>query len=209
MQLTQKQFQSQFENGHARLALLAQSNAGKSYLTRHLEAVSGWTAFEVDKALGSGLDSHEEAVRFLGNAASPERKKREDQMLKDEMNAVVKAPIDIGKNLVLDLPGSAAHYDAETRQWLQANFLMVHLAMADDQIDLMLERYLEHPKPVLWQGNYKLISNETEAQTLARCYPDLFRQREKAYAEMADVQIAWQVGETQIGFLDKVKGVLT
>ena len=50
---------------------------------------------------------------------------------------------------------------------------------------MLVERYLNDPKPVLWRGSFHVKDQETPRETVARCYPMLIAARKKSYETLA------------------------
>jgi hypothetical protein len=66
---------------------------------------------------------------------------------------------------------------------------VVHLAASPQEQQLLIERYLNDPKPVLWRGAFQPKDGETPRQTVARCYPNLISARRQSYAALAHCTI--------------------
>jgi len=62
---------------------------------------------------------------------------------------------------------------------------IVHLAASADEQQLLIERYLNDPKPVLWRGAFQRRAGEKPRDTVARCYPALIAARRQSYAALA------------------------
>ena len=66
---------------------------------------------------------------------------------------------------------------------------VVNLAASPEEQQLLIERYLGDPKPVLWRGAFQARSGETPKETVARCYPNLIAARRQSYAALAHCTI--------------------
>ncbi|GAI32216.1 unnamed protein product, partial [marine sediment metagenome] len=66
---------------------------------------------------------------------------------------------------------------------------VVHLAASQQEQQLLIERYLNDPKPVLWRGAFQAKPGETPRETVARCYPNLIAARRQSYAALAHCTI--------------------
>jgi hypothetical protein len=62
---------------------------------------------------------------------------------------------------------------------------VVYLAASDSEQQLLIERYLNDPKPVLWRGAFHAKAGETARDTVARCYPHLIAARRQSYSALA------------------------
>src|SRR6266850_369876 len=72
----------------------------------------------------------------------------------------------------------------------------------DDRIEeqLLIERYLNDPKPVLWRGAFQPKPGEGPRETVARCYPALIAARRQSYEALAHCTL--QVAVLRDGSLD-------
>jgi hypothetical protein len=61
----------------------------------------------------------------------------------------------------------------------------VYLAASDAEQQLLIERYLSDPKPVLWRGAFQTKTGESSRDTMVRCYPHLIASRRQSYAALA------------------------
>jgi len=61
----------------------------------------------------------------------------------------------------------------------------VYLAASADEQKLLIRRYLEDPKPVLWRGAFQPKPGETPRETVACCYPALIAARRQSYEALA------------------------
>ena len=68
---------------------------------------------------------------------------------------------------------------------LRRQMTIVYLAASAQEQQLLIERYLNDPKPVLWRGAFQPKPGETAHQTVARCYPALIEARRRSYEALA------------------------
>jgi hypothetical protein len=61
----------------------------------------------------------------------------------------------------------------------------VYLAASAEEQQLLIERYLSDPKPVLWRGAFQPKGGESPRETVARCYPTLISARRQSYEALA------------------------
>ena len=87
---------------------------------------------------------------------------------------------------------------------------VMHLAASDQEQQLLIERYLNDPKPVLWRGAFQARPNETSRETVARCYPNLIAARRQSYAALAhctiEVARLRELAHKPEAFLELVEG---
>ena len=111
-------------------------------------------------------------------------------------------------SLVLDTTGSVIYTGNHLLMRLRRQMTVVYLAATAEEQQLLIERYLNDPKPVLWRGAFQTKSGETARQTVARCYPALIEARRRSYEALAHCTL--QVGElrTAVGaeqFLERIR----
>ncbi len=180
-----------------RLALVGMSGAGKSYWTKRLAAL-GFPTLSCDDQIESRLSSVLQAWGFSGiNGVAawmgwPDRTtyaEREAQYLAEEtatlddvLNGLEKNPHD---KLILDTTGSVIYCGNHLLHRLRRQLTIVYLAASADEQQLLIKRYLENPKPVLWRGAFQPKPGETPRETVARCYPALIAARRQSYEALA------------------------
>ena len=112
------------------------------------------------------------------------------------------------KALVLDTTGSVIYVGNHLLTRLRRQMTIVYLAATERERQLLIERYLNDPKPVLWSGAFQAKSGETPGETVARCYPALIEARRRSYEALAHCTLS--VGELRAPldaeqFLEKVR----
>jgi hypothetical protein len=95
--------------------------------------------------------------------------------------------------IVLDTTGSVIYVQNNILMRLRRQMTVVHLANTEDEQRLLVERYLNDPKPVLWRGTFHVKDQERPRETVARCYPLLIAARRKSYETLAHCAV--QVSE--------------
>ena len=98
-----------------------------------------------------------------------------------------------GTPIVLDTTGSVIYAQNNILMRLRRQMTVVHLANTEDEQRMLVERYLNDPKPVLWRGTFHVKDQETPRETVARCYPLLIAARRKSYETLAHCAV--QVSE--------------
>src|SRR5260370_12121365 len=83
---------------------------------------------------------------------------------------------------------------------LRRQMTIVHLAASAKEQQLLIERYLNDPKPVLWRGAFQPRAGERPHQTVTRCYPALFAARRQSYEALPHCTL--QVAKLRDGSLD-------
>src|SRR5262245_55146089 len=208
-----------------RLALIGMSGAGKTFWTQRI-AETGVPAISCDDVIEEKLAPRLAAGRFagingvaawMGWPDSPAYAEREAQYLAEEIAALDEILSELEKNsqksLVLDTTGSVIYTGNHLLMRLRKLMKVVYLTASDAEQQLLIERYLSDPKPVLWRGAFTTKAGETPRETVARCYPHLIAARRQSYAALAHVQV--QVAElrelpqTAEAFLEKLEAAMS
>ena len=189
-------------NKPLRLALIGMSGAGKSYWTTRI-AAAGYPAISCDTeienrlkpALATGGHQGINGVAaWMGWPHLPTYREREAAYLSEEIAVLDEVLTDLEKNpgheLVLDTSGSVIYVGNHLLHRLRKQMLVVYLSASLDEQQLLIRRYLEDPKPVLWRGAFQARVGETPHDTVARCYPALIAARRQSYEALAHCSLA-------------------
>jgi hypothetical protein len=103
---------------------------------------------------------------------------------------------DRAHDLILDTTGSVIYTGNNVLFRLRRQMTVVYLAASAEAQELLIERYLCDPKPVLWRGAFAPKKGETPRETVARCYPALIAARRQSYEALAHCTVP--VAELQI-----------
>ncbi|HEY2458295.1 MAG TPA: hypothetical protein VGI13_13415 [Candidatus Acidoferrum sp.] len=184
-----------------RLALIGMSGAGKSYWTKRL-ASAGYPAISCDDQIeerlastlqGGGFNGINSVATWMGWPDRDTYAERESQYLAEEIAALDEALSHLEKNptseLILDTTGSVIYCGNNQLHRLRKQMTIVYLAASANEQQLLIRRYLEDPKPVLWRGAFQPKPGETPRDTVARCYPALISARRQSYEALAHCTI--------------------
>jgi shikimate kinase len=184
-----------------RLALVGMSGAGKSFWTRRL-AEAGAPAVSSDDRIEQRLKPRLAAGGFagingvaawMGWPDSPTYAEREAQYLEEEIATLDEILSELEreprKSLVLDTTGSVIYTGNHLLRRLRRLMTVVHLSASDEEQQLLIERYLSDPKPVLWRGAFQPRPGEPARETVARCYPQLILGRRQSYRALAHATV--------------------
>ncbi|MEQ1353669.1 MAG: AAA family ATPase [Candidatus Acidiferrum sp.] len=190
---------------HTRLALVGMSGSGKTFWSRKL-AASGWTAVSCDDLIekrlaprlaAGGYSGINGVAAWMGWPDSPTYAEREAEYLAEEISVVDEFLTVLEKEnasapIVLDTTGSVIYAQNNILMRLRRQMTVIHLASTDSEQQLLVQRYLHDPKPVLWRGTFHVKDHEFPRETVARCYPQLIALRKKSYETLAhhSVQVA-------------------
>jgi shikimate kinase len=184
-----------------RLALIGMSGSGKSHWTRSLAALGCATLScddQIERRLAPMLQSGgytgiNGVAAWMGWPDNPSYAERESDYLTAEI-AVLDEVLsslekDPARSLVLDTTGSVIATGNHTLHRLRRQMTVVYLAASGDEVQLLIERYLREPKPVLWQGAFRPRPGETPKETVVRCYPVLIAARRQGYQALAHITL--------------------
>ena len=202
MTQSQKDFRRGRDVRPLRLALIGMSGVGKTFWTRRI-AETAVAAISCDDLIEEKLAPRLKAGGFVGiNGVAawmgwPDSalyREREAEYLKEEISALDESLLplerDPQKSLVLDTTGSVIYTGNHLLMRLRKLMTVVYLAASQAEQQLLIERYLGDPKPVLWRGAFVPKTGETPRQTVARCYPHLMAARRQSYAALAHVTLS-------------------
>jgi shikimate kinase len=212
----------------SRLALVGMSGAGKTYWAKHL-AVQ-YPAISIDDQIETRLapvlrqgNFHgiNGVAAWMGWPDSPTYAERESQYLAEEiasMDEVLSSlERDPANGLILDTSGSVIHTGNNVLFRLRKLMTIVYFEASFEEQQLLIRRYLDDPKPVLWRGIFQARTGESAKETVARCYPALIDARRQSYqalahhtipiAELRELAVAAEArGQTPAtAFLEKIQ----
>jgi hypothetical protein len=204
----------------SRLALVGMSGSGKSFWAKKLAAAE-WRSVCCDDLIeqrlaprlaAGGYSGINGVAAWMGWPNSVTYGQREAEYLAEEigvmdefLNNLEKETSGLGKDssrlgkdssatpIVLDTTGSVIYAQNNILMRLRRQMTVVHLANTEDEQRMLVERYLNDPKPVLWRGTFHVKDQETPRETVARCYPLVIAARRKSYETLAHCTV--QVSE--------------
>jgi hypothetical protein len=182
----------------SRLALVGMSGSGKTFWTRKL-AAAGWKSVCCDdlieqrlapRLVAGGHSGINGVAAWMGWPNSVTYAQREAEYLAEEIAVMDEFLNNLEKDssgtpIVLDTTGSVIYAQNNILMRLRRQMTVVHLANTENEQRLLVERYLNDPKPVLWRGTFHVKDQETPRETVARCYPLLIAARKKSYETLA------------------------
>ena len=195
-----------------RLALIGMSGAGKTFWAKKL-AEGGVPAVSCDdcieqklspKLAAGGYAGINGVAAWMGWPDSTTYAEREAEYLAEEIHTLDEVlqqlEKDPEKSLVLDTTGSVIYTGNHLLMRLRRQMTIVYLAASAKEQELLIERYLNDPKPVLWRGAFQPKPGETPRETVARCYPALIAARRQSYEALSHCTL--QVAELREAALD-------
>jgi len=203
-----------------RLALIGMSGTGKTFWSKRL-AEAGRPAFCCDDRieqrlrtrLGGGFAGTTGVASWMGWPDSPTYAQREAEYLAEEIATLDEVLTDLARNpsreLILDTTGSVIYTGNHLLLRLRRHMTIVYLAASAAEQQLLIQRYLTDPKPVLWRGAFQPKKGETPRETVARCYPTLIVARRQSYEALAHCSVpVAELRDTTLdaaAFLEKVR----
>ena len=167
-----------------RIALVGMSGSGKTFWAKRL-AASGHPSISCDDRIEERLRAHltsdgysgiNGVAAWMGWPDSPTYAQREADYLAAEIagldELLTELERDPNRELILDTTGSVIYTGNNVLMRLRRQMTVVYLAASAEEQQLLIERYLTDPKPVLWRGAFQPKNGETPHKTVARCYPD-------------------------------------
>ena len=195
-----------------RLALIGMSGAGKTFWTKKLAANRYPTICSDDcieqklapRLAAGGYSGISGVAAWMGWPDSTTYAQREAEYLAEEIHALDEILTELErepeKSLVLDTTGSIIYTGNDLLMRLRRQMTIVHLAASAEEQQLLIERYLNDPKPVLWRGAFQPRTGEKPRETVARCYPALIAGRRQSYEALSHCTL--QVAALRDGSLD-------
>lgn len=180
-----------------RLALIGMSGSGKTFWTKKLAEKGAPAVFcddQIEQRLAprlqpDGYSGINGVAAWMGWPDSPAYSEREAEYLAEEIHTLDEVLAELEKSpeksLVLDTTGSLIYAGNHLLMRLRRQMKIVYLAATEQERQLLIERYLSDPKPVLWRGAFQPKTGETPRETVARCYPALMEARRRSYEALA------------------------
>jgi shikimate kinase len=180
-----------------RIALVGMSGTGKTFWAKRLASI-GRQSISCDDRIEERLRPHLAAEGHTGTSGvaawmgwpdSSTYRQRESDYLVAEIAALdellTELERDPSRELILDTTGSVIYTGNNVLMRLRRQMTIVYLAASPEEQQLLIERYLNDPKPVLWRGAFQPRNGETPHETVARCYPTLVSARRQSYEALA------------------------
>jgi hypothetical protein len=177
------------------------SGVGKTFWTKRL-AQAGHPSIccddRIEHRLRSRLEKGSHAgihgvASWMGWPDRPTYAQREAEYLAEEIATLDEVLTDLEKNpsgeLILDTTGSVIYTGNNLLRRLRRQMTIVYLVASAEEQQLLIQRYLTDPKPVLWRGAFQPKKGEAPRETVARCYPTLIAARRQSYEALAHCRV--------------------
>ena len=191
MKYTQKQFDEAIAKNSIKIAFVGMSNVGKTKVSKSLAKAGAVSRFEVDEEIGRQLHiaSITSLADWMGFPYEEKYAAAEDAYLKLEDAATQKGMKDAQAPCALDTTGSVIYLPEKTLRMLKNDWLIVHIAVVQSDVEELYKNYIAMPKPVVWSGIYTENPGESRTEALKRSYKALLKNRVERYRTLADVSI--------------------
>jgi shikimate kinase len=205
------------------LTLIGMSGIGKSYWSQALTSLGfqriccdDLISHKLSALTGQILVGLEGVSDWLGEPEQEGYTERNNLYLacEAEVTAEVNQQIMVSKPAaptVIDTTGSIIYLPPQLLEPLAQNSVVVYLQASAEQYQLMLEAFLQAPRPLFWNGLYQPRPEETMTQTIRRCYPLLLQQRHLLYEKLAQITLPFDLhrrpGLTPTHFLQAITQV--
>ncbi len=209
--LTRAEFEKHLQDKTLRIAFLGMSNSGKSYRAKILTKELDFFWYQVDEEIQKelGFKDMEEISNWLGFPDSQNYSAKEKKYLELENKYTIVDDQKVGnKNLVFDATGSVIYLNNQVKKWLREECLLINIDVGENAVEQMMEKFFLEPKPLIWNNIFNPQPNESRAETLKRCYPELLKSRLNNYRKMAHINIPaeeiWDLsGEETLNLIKK------
>jgi shikimate kinase len=183
------------------ISLIGMSGTGKSFWSKQLAKQCGFLRFCCDDLIEEQL-AHRLSARGISAVGSwmgfPfEERYADNEKLYQEIEEQVMRQV-LGRcrklasgdrSVVIDTTGSVIYTSTEVFQNLTHLTTPIHLQATAEVQERLLQRYLSRPKPVLWNGNFNQLPEESGFDAIRRCYPTLLASREQHYEALAAAKV--------------------
>ena len=184
------------------ISLIGMSGTGKTHWAKKL-INHGFLHLSCDDLIEKKLEPElskygykglEDVGRWMGQPYEPSYKDASKKYLEKEGEVVEEIldhiqTVPNGTDIVIDTTGSVVYLQEKILNKLKLWTTVIYLEVPKQVEKEIYNMYLLHPKPVIWGDSFKKRDHETNAQALARCYPDLLKFRKKRYEKLADMTI--------------------
>jgi shikimate kinase len=181
------------------ISLIGMSGSGKSYWSDKLEEL-GYKHLNVDSLIEDKLGPELKALGYKGisdmakwmghpYARQYPRTSRAYLDLEQKVMRGILSTQDEQHDMVIDTTGSVIYMPDDVLEELGRRTTFVYFHTPESAHKKMARIFLEVPKPIVWGDSYRPRAGETPDETLARCYPELLRDRTKKYQKQAQVTL--------------------
>ncbi len=197
MKLSSVQMRKLYREERLVLSFIGMSNIGKSHWSERLEEL-GFVRICIDELIESLLETElqrfgcaglADMAKWLGQPGDSQYLAREQRYLALEAEVIElvckKVRTLKARNVVIDTTGSVVYLPTSSLAKLKEASTIIHLRADSTIVDTLVERFAEHPKPLIWHDVGRRAAH-TFAQRVAGLYKDLLHDRLGKYRDLAD-----------------------
>jgi shikimate kinase len=196
MLITKTQFFDNIQKKSLKLAFIGMSNVGKSFRSNELKTLKKFDLLSIDSEIEKELNFSDikEMSEWMGYPYEEKYIVRSKKYLKLE-EKYSNYEIIINNNFILDTTGSVVYLSNKTKNFLKEKYLLVLFDVTESTIENMKKLFFESPKTLFWGDSFNKLENETNKESLNRCYPNLLSDRISLYRNLADVIIPAEISQ--------------
>ncbi|MCX7996858.1 MAG: hypothetical protein N2691_03865 [Patescibacteria group bacterium] len=183
------------------------SNVGKTTMAKKIEEELGFTRYSVDDMieerlsdilLKNGYRSISDVARWMGHPYHSQYPKASKTYIDAErkcMQAIfkeIRARRNEGKNIVIDTTGSVIYTGTTILNTMRHLSKVLYLESTAEEIQLLMQRFVTNPKPLIWGDCYRREAHEDPYEALKLSYPDLLNSRDQQYRKIAHVVVPFK-----------------
>lgn len=220
MKLSKLQFEKLLEKNRLSMSFIGMSNIGKTFWSKKLQG-EGFRHINCDDLIEKklvpilsklGYSGISDVSRWMGQPYNERFFANQNQYLSLEKQVMDETFTQVKNNnhgnTIIDTTGSVIHIGKNVSEMLKQYSMVVYIKASENMKELMFKKYIEEPKPVVFDDVYKQEEGETQSQALSKCYRKLLNLRSALYAKCADVVIPCEAineGMTAKEFIQLVK----
>ena len=186
------------------LTFMGMSGVGKSFWAAKF-AAQGFTVVDCDALIATRLQklvgqigtSLDAVGQWMGLPDQPGFRRREALFLAcetDMLRTVVARALTWAAtqtDCVIDTGGSIIYADLTLVKRLRQCSTVIYFRIPDTLHQQMLDAYLAHPRPVVWNGLFEQALDQDRADAFRRSYAQLLYQREQLYEQYSDLTLEY------------------
>lgn len=210
MIITKSEFYKNIKNKSLHIAFIGMSNVGKSFRSNELKKIKNFELCSIDSEIEKELNfsSMGEMSAWMGFPFEKKYIERSKRYLELE-EKYSKMNFAKNNNFVLDTTGSVVYLSNETQKFLKENYLIVLFDVTQSTLEKMKKLFFETPKTLCWGDSFNKLENETNKESLNRCYPKLLNDRINLYRNLADVIIPAEISQYKGLHIDRLLEIIS
>lgn len=185
------------------ITLIGMSTVGKSYWSaKFVEA--GFERLDLDEMIKKRFEDYVGSPqtylsmgKWLGFPDDEGFDEREQKLKQIEAEVLCDVTLMLKnrdkKRLIIDTGGSLVYAPPQYWQNFKQFVKVIYLKMDKKQYQGRIDLYLQEPRFMLWNNQFKSRVGESRYESYLRCYANLLGEREQFYEKYADFELAYEV----------------